>query len=223
MAKQVLVVAAHPDDELLGCGGTIARHSAEGDDVHVLILATGATSRSEHGSEDVKHLQKAAREAATIVGARSPVFGGFSDNRMDEVPILSVIKSVEAHRDAVVPDIVYTHHHGDLNVDHRVTHQAVLTAFRPLPGLHPVDIFAFETLSSSEWGAAADGGFRPQRFVDIAPFMEAKIEALRQYQSELRLFPHARSLEAVRALAVLRGVSVGLGAAEAFTVVREIV
>ncbi len=228
-ARRVLVVAAHPDDEVLGCGGTVARHVAEGDIVQALILAEGATSRgaargSRPGREQTDDLASAARAAARALGCREPILNGFPDNRMDELTFLDIVKVVETYIGEIKPQIVYTHHAGDLNIDHRLTHQAVLTACRPLPGAGVRAIYAFETPSSTGWNDPNTlAVFRPSRYVDIGRHLKAKAAALESYVQEMRAFPHARSKEAVEALAEWRGASVGCAAAEAFEVVREIV
>jgi LmbE family N-acetylglucosaminyl deacetylase len=226
MAKRVLVVAAHPDDEVLGVGGTLARHAAEGATVDVLIMAEGATSRDPSRNvsaraQELHALREAAGRAAQILGIRAPRFGGLSDNRMDSGDFLDVVKLIEAVVSDVQPEIVYVHHAHDLNIDHQITHRAVLTACRPLPGSKVSTIYAFETVSSTEW-AVAGGQFEPTHFVDIEQQLERKLAALGAYGSEMRPVPHARSLENVRAQARLRGSSVGLTAAEAFVLVRQV-
>lgn len=227
MAERVLVIASHPDDEVLGVGGTLARHAAEGAVVDVLIMAEGATSRdakrdAELRAPELDQLRNAARSAADILGLRAPMFGGFPDNRMDSLDLLDVIKFVEGVIREVRPDIVYTHYPHDLNVDHRITHQAVLTACRPIPGsIVPSSIYAFETVSSTEW-AGLGRGFQPAHYVEISPYLERKIQALAVYTSEMRPAPHARSDGTIRALAGLRGSTIGVPAAEAFMVVRQV-
>jgi len=220
MNDTVLIVAAHPDDEILGVGGTIARHVSRGDVVEILIVAEGATSRSDAEDGDLAKLREAANKAAQALGASPPILLGFPDNKLDSVPLLDLIHAVEAHAKALSPSIVYTHHRGDLNVDHRQVHEAVLTAFRPLPGETVRAIYAFETISSTEWGVGP--AFRPNHFVDIESVLEQKLEALSHYAMEMRDAPHARSMDAVKALAQMRGATVGLAAVEAFEVVRQI-
>lgn len=221
MTTDIAVIAAHPDDEVLGCGGTIARHVARGDRVHVLILAEGATSRDllrsvEQRAPQLSALQSAAREAGRILGVESVQFGGFPDNRMDGLDLLDVVKVVEKFVADCSPRVVYTHHGGDLNVDHQVTQRAVLTAMRPLPDSTFERILFFEIPSSTEWGSVLGNPFVPQWFEDVTPFLEKKMEALRAYQSEMKAFPHARSYENVESLARLRGASSGIAIAEAF-------
>ena len=229
MGKTVLVVAAHPDDEVLGCGGAMARHAAAGDDVHIVLVAEGVTSRdaaraAADRGDDLEVLRTAARAAAACLGARAPQSHGQPDNRLDEVPFLDLVKTIEAVVEQVAPDVVYTHHGGDLNQDHRLVQAAVLTALRPLPGVRPTALYAFEVLSSSEWTApTAHTAFLPQRFVNITDHLAAKLAALACYRSELRDFPHPRSLQGVETLARLRGMTCGFAAAEAFAVLREVV
>lgn len=220
MGDRVLVIAAHPDDEALGCGGTIKWHSSKGDTVSILFMADGVSSRD--GSMDgLAERQAAGKAAAKLMGAQEPKFLSFPDNKLDTVPLLDLAKAVEAYASAVKPTIVYVHHGGDLNVDHRLVHQAVLTAFRPFPGSTVRKIFAFETASSTEWSTTSIGPtFLPDRYVDIGGLLDLKLELLRIYSKEMREFPHSRSEQAVRSLAIWRGASVGLPAAEAFSTVR---
>lgn len=226
MTETVLIVAAHPDDEVLGVGGTAARHVDEGHIVHTLILAEGATARSQDSSkgspEELQALQQAAQAAAHVLGTQPPRFAGLPDNRLDAMDLLDIIKKVELHLREIAPTIVYTHHGGDLNIDHLMTHRATLTACRPLPGQSVRALYTFETLSSSEWGSGDQGlPFRPLHFVDISSTLERKMSALRCYDQEMRAFPHARSYNAIEALATLRGAQSGLPEAEAFNIVRS--
>ncbi len=221
MSDTVLVVAAHGDDEALGCGGTMARHKAQGDAVDVLLVADGVTSRG--AAADAGPRQAAAAEAARILGSERPRFLNFPDNRLDTVALLDVVQAMEEVIAEVHPDIIYTHHGGDLNIDHIITHRAVMTACRPVPGQPVQAIYGFEVQSSTEWGSVdQDSQFRPTHFVEISQQLKAKLAALDCYKDEMRPFPHARSGEAVTALARLRGSQVGLNAAEAFTVLRQV-
>jgi N-acetylglucosamine malate deacetylase 1 len=225
IGRTVLIVAAHPDDEILGCGGAMARHAAAGDTVHVVIVAEGATSRDDvrdvaARAVDLADLKSCATAAAAELGAQPPILLGLPDNRLDSLPLIDVIKPIEEIGRRLRPHVVYTHCAEDLNVDHRIVHQAVLTAFRPQPGESVIALYAFEVPSSTEWRfAGGASAFTPQRFVAIDA--ARKRAALGHYPSEMRPWPHARSLEAVEALARWRGASVGLPAAEAFMVVRE--
>jgi N-acetylglucosamine malate deacetylase 1 len=221
MTDRVLVVAAHADDEALGCGGTIARHAGDGDPVDVVFLADGVTSR---GDTALAGRRAAAMKACSILGANTPIFFDFPDQKLDTVGILPVVQAIEPIIENIRPTVIYTHHGGDLNLDHRIVHQAVMTALRPTPSSSYRAIYAFEVASSTEWASSAIGPtFRPDHFVAIEDTLEQKIEALHAYDQEMRDFPHSRSYDALRALAVLRGASVGFRAAEAFVTLRSIV
>jgi LmbE family N-acetylglucosaminyl deacetylase len=225
----ILVIASHPDDEVLGCGGTMARHADAGDVVDVVIVVEGTTSRDAKRdtgkqAEALTALQQSACDAARVLGARKPHFLGLPDNRLDGMELLDVIKPIEALINELKPQVIYTQHGGDLNVDHRIVHQAVVTACRPAPGVPVCAIYGYETASSTEWASTNMGGvFHPVRFVDISKTLGRKHKALECYASEMRPFPHARSFEGLEALARWRGVSAGVQTAEAFTVIREIV
>lgn len=226
--RNILVVAAHPDDEILGCGGTMARHARSGDRVHVLILAEGLTSRnwpapvSSADQRALVELQKIARKANSAVGVKDVEFGGFPDNRMDSLDLLTVVKRVEQSISRVNPDIVYTHHAGDVNVDHQIASKATMTATRPIPG-HPVKrLLFFEVVSSTHWQTSKRAGFYPSWFQDISSTLDSKIKALKVYEREMRPWPHARSYKAVQSLAEWRGSTAGLAAAEGFEVGRVI-
>jgi len=223
----VLVIAAHPDDEILGCGGTAARLVTEGREVHFAILGEGMTSRHANRSDteasQIAALQAKAHVAAAKVGVKSLVLHNLPDNRLDTVPLLDVVKLVEDLVDRIRPKVIYTHHAGDLNVDHGVIHRAVLTATRPVPGQPVQQIYAFEVPSSTEWAFQRIAPcFRPNVFIDITRTLEAKIAAMECYETEARKFPHPRSPEALRAIAMRWGSVAGCGAAEAFELVRLI-
>jgi N-acetylglucosamine malate deacetylase 1 len=223
MNRVILVVAAHPDDEILGCGATMARHVTEGDEVHIVLMGRGITSRQED-SVAQKALGEASRKAGEVVGARSLVVHDLPDNRMESVELLTLAKLVEGEIERVNPSTVYTHYPGDLNVDHVRVHEAVAVACRPMPGQGVRTLLLFEVPSSTDWRPAIVGGaFHPNWFVDVSGTLEAKLEALRAYAPEMRPFPHSRSLEAVEHLARWRGATVGMHAAEAFIVARNLV
>lgn len=227
VCKTVLVVAAHPDDEVVGCGGSIARWSQAGCRVHVLLLADGETSRATESvdvsPELLKHRQQAARQAAAILGCEVESLA-MPDNRMDELALLDVVKPIETAIGRLQPCTVLTHHVGDVNIDHRVVHEAVLAACRPQPG-HPVhELLFFELPSSTEWrppGSAQP--FQPNLFIDITSTLATKLKALEAYANELREFPHPRSMRAVEALARWRGATAGVDAAEAFILGRRLI
>jgi LmbE family N-acetylglucosaminyl deacetylase len=222
--KTIAVVAAHPDDEILGCGGTLAAHVEAGEEVHILILTEGVASRiGVRVAEDQAKLQKAAAAASREVGSQSLELAKLPDNRMDSLDLLDVIKKVESFFQRVKPDVVYTHHLGDLNIDHGITHKAVVTAARPLPGKVSPTLLFFETPSSTEWQTqASGGGFNPNWFVDITHTVAKKRKALMAYALEMREFPHSRSVQAIEALWRWRGACIGVEAAEAFMLGRHV-
>lgn len=223
---KVLVVAAHPDDEVLGAGGAIARHVDVGDVVTVLILGSGLSARLTQpdalASQDLDALQADARTSADILGVSDLRLLDLPDNRFDSLALLDIIKSVEHVVDAVEPQVVYTHHPGDLNIDHQRTAAAVLTACRPEPRHTVRRILAMEVPSATGWGDPAQA-FVPSVFLDIGAVLERKLQAIAAYRSELRAYPHARSLESIEARARAWGSQVGLVAAEPFVLLREIV
>jgi len=221
----VLVVAAHPDDEVLGCGGTIARHRKQGDVVSILIMADGVGSRAENAesSTAASERQQCARRANTILGVDDLTLLSYPDNRMDSVALLDIVQDIEREMERSKPSIVYTHHAGDVNIDHRRVHDAVIAACRPLSVCSVRQLLFFETPSSTEWSSPASRPiFAPNWFVDISNDLVLKLEALAAYGPELRDFPHPRSLAAVEYLARWRGASAGLAAAEAFELGRLI-
>ena len=219
---EVGVIVAHPDDEVLAFGATMRLHANAGDRVRVLILATGLAAREQGvvNPAALEALRAAARRANAELGCSDVEFGDFADNRMDGVPLLDVVKRVETFVGRHGSAFVYTHHGGDLNVDHRATAAAVLTACRFLPGTPVARVWAGEVLSSSEYSDPADR-FVPNAYIDVETALEAKCRALGHYVDEMREFPHPRSVDAIRHLAALRGSEAGYRAAEAFRIVRE--
>ena len=227
--NQVLVVAAHPDDEVLGCGGTIARHADSGDQVQVLIVAEGSTSRQQKRDrsqvgDELSALAKAAQAAGSILGAAGVELLDLPDNRLDCLDRLDLIKRIEEHICHHKPECVFVHHAGDVNVDHRRLHEAVVTACRPTPGHVVKRLLSFEVASSTEWQPPGSApAFQPNWFVDISDQWERKREALVAYSSEMRDWPHARSIKAIEHLARWRGAQVGVEAAEAFCLLRQLI
>ena len=223
-----LIIAAHPDDEVLGCGGSIAKWSRSGAEVHILIMAEGATSRDKSRNRlkrknEILSLAQSADKACEILGAKSIKLLNFPDNRMDSVDLLDVIKDIESHIRKIKPEVIVTHHSGDLNIDHQVIHKAVITASRPQPGHFVKRILSFEVPSSTEWNTHSSSvPFVPNYFEDITDTLKLKIQALEAYESEMREWPHSRSIKATKHLAKWRGASVGFKSAEAFILLRQL-
>ena len=221
----VLCVAAHPDDEVLGAGGTLARHAADGDDVHVCILSDGVTSRYDDASAadaEIERRRQRAERVADILGATVSLHG-YPDNSFDTVPLLDIVQTVEKEISDHDPNTVYTHHYGDLNIDHELTCRAVTTATRPLADSCVDQVLAFETLSATEWSIPSSrNSFQPQHFVAIDDQLETKLDALAVYEKELREPPHPRTVETVQQNTKVWGAKAGVAAAEAFELIREV-
>ncbi|WP_312257209.1 PIG-L deacetylase family protein [Stutzerimonas nitrititolerans] len=222
MSKTVLVVAAHSDDEALGCGGTIARHVADGDIVFAVFLADGVSSRADSDSVGLSNRMRASESARKILGISKNYYLGLPDNRLDSLALIEVVQPLEKIITELKPQIVYTHHRGDLNVDHRIAHQAVMTACRPVPGSSVKEIYAFQVMSSTEWNTPGVNPFIANCAVDITNHLKIKARALRAYGLEMRDFPHSRSIENIFALAKHNGAVYGISAAEAFMLIRSI-
>lgn len=224
--KNVFVVAAHPDDEILGCGATMAKLCAKGVKVSVLICGKGEASRHDSAgnqalSAQQAYLQKCAKEANLCLGVKDVFFENVPDNAADTISRLEITRSIEGYIEKLKPEVIYTHCPRDLNVDHRRVAEAVLTACRPTPSHSVKEIYAFEVSSSTDWGAGLFGqAFCPQVYEDVSEFLGKKTEALEIYKAEMREWPHSRSIEAVVHLQRFRGASVGVNAAEGFEVLR---
>lgn len=223
--KTILVVAAHPDDEVLGCGATVARFVQEGHIAYVLILGEGVTSRDKtrHRTarlSEIDSLKKEAVNANRFIGIKKVFFHDFADNRFDTVPLLDIVKVIENYKKKIHPDIIFTHFRNDLNIDHQIVYRAVITATRPASDEPVKVIYSFETCSSTEWNFPLS--FSPNVFINIENTLELKLKAFSAYHSERRDYPHPRSIKAIRKNAEKWGISVGYKAVEAFEVVRLI-
>ena len=220
--KRILAIVAHADDETLGIGGTLARHSSLGDSVFVASFTDGVGARN--ADLNAKQLrQKNALLAAEIVGFSWAAHYDFPDNRMDTVPLLEIVQKIEELKERLTPDIVYLHSSADLNIDHQVMYRACITAFRPLPGECWEELRAFEIPSATDFAAnLLPSSFQPNLYVNIKPNWEMKVCALSTYQDEMRPFPHSRSLRGLRILAEKRGTEAGIELAEAFQVIRRV-
>jgi|TARA_B110001454_G_scaffold217647_1_gene243483 LmbE family N-acetylglucosaminyl deacetylase len=233
---RVLIFVAHPDDEVLGMGGTILKYSQNGDFVKVVYLATGITSRRSTNFEnnasykqnkdeikiiqkEIKDLRNDAKKSCNILKVKNLEFYDFPDNEMDSVPLLKIVKVIEKEIKMTKPDIVYTHHSHDLNIDHRTVFNAVLTATRPV-GTNVKEIISFEIPSSTEWNYPLQ--FNPNYFVNIELQLSAKIKAMKAYENEIRDFPHPRSAKNLENVASRWGSVSGTISAEAFEIIRKI-
>ena len=228
MTNSVLVIAAHPDDEIIGCGGTIVKHRENNDIVNVLIVSEGETSRNSqrnlsNSKEKLQKLKEDANKANKILGTSELKILDYPDNRLDSIDRLDLIKIIEKNIKEFCPNIIYTHYPWDLNIDHRRIHESVVTACRPIPNQKIKQIYCFEISSSTEWQSpVVYPNFSPNYYVDISSQKEKKLAALKEYKSEMREWPHSRSIESIENLIKLRGSQVGLEAAEAFMLIRQI-
>jgi len=223
--NKILIIVAHPDDEVLGCGGTVARLNKEGHIIYTLILGEGVTSRDDirnrkKRENEIIDLRNYAEESNKILGVKKLFFHDFPDNRFDTVPFLDIVKVIEETKNQIKPEIFFTHYEKDLNIDHQITYKAVITATRPIKGGTVKEIYSFEIPSSTEWSYPLS--FSPNVFYDISETIDVKLRALGEYKTELKKYPHPRSLEGVKLNAKYWGMKVGLEHAEAFKCVRMI-
>ena len=222
--KKILVVVAHPDDEVLGCGGTIAKLVDKKCKVKVLFLSDGESSRLKKIDNKKNHFRRTcAIKAMKILGVKEFSFENFPDNEFDKISLLTITKRIEGEIKKYNPDTILTHHNSDLNIDHQITSRAVLTACRPKIKNNVKLILFFEILSSTEWNITSKKNFfNPNWYEDITKYLTTKIRAVKCYKKELRNPPHSRSVETIKALSIFRGSSSGVKNAEAFQLGRKI-
>ncbi|MCR8687278.1 PIG-L deacetylase family protein [Campylobacter sp. 1569] len=219
--NKILIIAAHPDDEVLGCFGTVARYIQQGYDVFTLILGEGKTSReSKNHTKEQKILENELLNANNFLGVKNVFRKFFPDNAFDKVPLLEIVKSIEEVKNKIKPAIIFTHYEKDLNIDHQITYKATITATRSLQEESVKEIYSFEILSSTEWNYPLS--FQPDVFFDISSTLSLKLKAMSFYQSELQNYPHPRSLEGIKINAQYQGMRVGLEYAEAFKSIKVI-
>lgn len=217
-------MAAHPDDEVLGCGGSAPQWAAAGATITTLILGEGITSRfdaREDAPQDLVRVhEERARKANALIGVGHVILAGLPDQRFETLPLLDIIKRIEEAIRETQPEAVYVQHGGDLNMDHVMTFRATMTATRPMQGGVVRALYAYPVASSTEWSFGQySPRFTPTVFADISTTLETKIAAMQVYESETRAFPHPRSPEALRASAQAWGSQVGVNAAEPFQLI----
>ncbi len=218
--KKILVIAAHPDDELMGCGGAL-RTWLKSNKVRTVILGEGAMARTGATNKNKRTVQKQAVAANKKIGVENLQLLQFPDNRFDTVALLDIVKVIELDIARFRPDWILTHHYGDLNIDHQRTFQAVLAATRPMPGKKKIGVVCFETPSATEWNAqCAENVFKPNLYIDITKTIEVKLRALAAYKTEMKKYPHARSIKGIRAMAQNWGRKIGVEYAEAYEIIR---
>lgn len=220
--KRVLVVAAHPDDEILGLGGTIRNYFEKGYEIHCIIIAQGMKSRS-HQTLSLTKLKENAIKSSKHVGYKSVEFFDFPDNELDSITTLDVTRVIEEKIEVFLPNIVFTHHNGDKNLDHRIIYDATLSATRPYAKHTVEELYAYETPSSTEWNFSnTSSSFIPNIFIDVSNSINYKLAAMKEYVSEIRDYPHPRSLESLKIIAQRWGTVVNQNFSEAFMLIRKI-
>jgi LmbE family N-acetylglucosaminyl deacetylase len=219
---KVLVIVAHPDDEVLGCGGTIAKHSLEGDDVDLVVVCESVSAR--YGIGKLKVMEKSAKKSSKILGIKNVYFLNFPNIKSNTIPIRKLTEKLDTFLKEKKPNIVYVHHGGDMNIDHRVVFNATMLALRSFRERHHIkEVLCFETPSSTEWAPSyLEYHFMPNVFIDISQTIDKKMKAMQAYKSEIRDYPHPRSLEVLRLKAKIWGIKTAVREVEAFELVREI-
>lgn len=222
MSKKVLVIAPHPDDEVLGVGGTIAKFNDEGADVSVVIVTQAYPPEYDKEVAECDRIQ--ALTAHQLLGVKQTIILCLPAARLDSIPHGDINRQLNEAIQSIQPEIMFIPFCGDIHLDHQRVFLSALVAARPNGGYTPKTIYAYETLSETNWNAPyLTPGFIPNVFFDISPYLEIKLKAMQKYASELQSFPHERSEETLRALATLRGSTVNRFAAEAFVLIREII
>lgn len=227
--KNILIIAAHPDDEVLGLGGTILYHKKKGDHISVIFMSDGVTGRDFHYNrkkreDEIIQRKKMSQSAFEYYDGYHIDFFDLPNLRMDQEPILKLTKLIEKKIAFLKPSIIYTHCASDTNIDHVITHKAVVIACRPIPNFIVESIRAFEVPSSTEYSVETLGTqFLPNLYIDISIFKKEKMKLIKCYDYEMRAHPHPRSYRSLLAKDIYRGSSVGLKYAEAFIEIRKII
>ena len=211
---KILIVAAHPDDEILGCGGTILKLK-EKNDINVIFMTNGVSARGKNRISE-KRRKNACLKLFKYLDISKPEFFNFPDNQLDRTPLLKIIKKIEKKINLYKPDTIFTHFSNCLNIDHRKTFEAVNTACRPINKISVKKILSFEIPSSTDWALFHGKNFQPNYYIDISKFLNEKINLIKFYKDELRNYPHSRSVKSIKSLASYRGVSSGVKYAEGF-------
>ncbi|MGM8898520.1 MULTISPECIES: PIG-L deacetylase family protein [unclassified Psychrobacter] len=223
--KNVLVVAPHADDEVLGCGGTIAKHVRQGDNVYVAIMTNAAVGAPElFNSERIEFVRSEALKSHEVLGIKETLFYDFPAPQLEQYPQYKIAGTLNALIKEKNIDTLYIPHKGDLHLDHGAIYNASLVAARPLPGQSVRHIYAYETLSETEWGhPTVEAVFIPRYFNVLSENdFATKITAMKCFSSQLKAFPNTRSIKAIEHLAALRGAYVGVNTAESFDIIRSI-
>lgn len=225
--NKILIIASHPDDEVLGCGSTIAKY-ANNNEIYVATLGEGISSRytkrDKINQNEILELQNQCRNVGQILGVKENFFFNLPDNQFDTIPFLEIVKIIEHIIIKIKPSKIYTHFSEDLNIDHQITFKAVITATRPMENCPVKEIYSFEVPSSTEWNFGnSKKQFSPNVFEDILGYFQIKIKALQEYKGEIREYPHPRSPEALKIIAQRWGMIVNKKLVEPFELIRKII
>jgi len=213
--NKILIIAAHPDDEVLGCGGTISKLKHE-NEINVIFMTNGVSARGKNKLKEIKERKHSCLKLFKYLSIPKPFFFDFPDNEMDKIPLLKIVKKIENKIRLIKPDTIFTHYSHCLNIDHKKTFDAVITACRPVNKLTVKKILSFEIPSSTDWAMYDGNQFHPNYFIDVSKNIEEKIKLIKFYKDELREYPHSRSYKGIKSLASVRGMSCGVKFAEGF-------
>ena len=214
-----LIIAAHPDDEVLGCGGFIANRSSK-EECYVLILTGGADGRYEDSMSNT--LRQNSLDANRVLGTKDVYFEDLPNQKLETIPIIEVTQTIEKYIKKLNPARIFTQHGGDINRDHRVVYEATMTATRPVPGQVVQEVYTYNTPSSTEWNSYTNENFFiPSVYEDISTVIDKKLKAMSIYKSECKLYPHPRSLKALKVYANYWGITVGSEYVEPFNLMRK--
>lgn len=218
--KKILVISAHPDDESLGLGATLALHAKNGDEVFVLIFTDGESSRGKKENQITKREEQSKR-ACKILGIKKVKFLRYLDQNLESISLVEIANEIEDVIKNWSPSIIYTHYWGDMNQDHRRLFEATKIATRPIPNSSIKRVLCYETPSSTEWGKNTEA-FNPNHFVNISSTLKIKLKAIKQYKNEIKKFPHPRSIEGISVRSKFWGSCTGLENAEAFIILQNL-
>jgi LmbE family N-acetylglucosaminyl deacetylase len=218
MKKKILAIFAHPDDEVLACGATLAKRIDNGHEVSLIILSNGCDSRQKSNKHIIKKRKENCLESCKKLGIKLIDIGDFPDNQFDKEPLLKIIKFIEEKSLGIKPNEIFTHYRNDLNIDHRITYNATKTAFRPINLMNQFILYESEVNSSTEWNISSNNSFSPNHFENIEKYIIAKNKALKCYRDEIRKWPHPRSIKGIKVLSEYRGMQSGYINSEAFII-----
>lgn len=220
--KKISIIAAHPDDEVLGCGGTITKYKSQGSSISLLWMTNGIDARDHLTQENTNIRNSGMLRAIDYIKPSYYRNENFPDNKLDSISLLELVKSVELFISKTKPDIIYTHFINDLNIDHALTCRAVMTATRSGSPTFVKEVYSFEVPSSTEWALGKEK-FTPDTYIDISDYINQKKEFLNCYKDEMRQYPHPRSIENILAKNQVRGAEMNLKFAESFITMRRVI